>query len=1023
MNKKLLPLFLTIIHCLLAMTIHAQSFNFIPDNEKGYLFTPQSLGTSTPQVTDMIRYGNIQVNKYHGLLDFGLELEGYHDQDFDIPISLKYISSGFIPGKRYSSVGYNWILNCGGVITRSVNSSPDDTKGQYRNKESNDYLIDGMLVAIRDGRFKHYPDSLLLQCEVELNGKGNNTPYEKGDFKYDMEPDIFTFSFGNYYGRFIIGKDGNAILLEENGCKIDLGGLTIQSYHKTAAPASSTITITTPEGLLYTFGGTTEYLEYFIPNNPNQCKVMPRYITSWHLKSITSLNNGRTATFSYDSKLQLNKYRYLVVSDVMSETVTICDPRCGNPGSVTDRETEVENPIIKDKIYAPLLNKIKIDDFSIVFKYTGNEEFYTDESKDTCFLLKNITYLLDDYRLCNFTYSGSGQYIFLESVEQKGLKHTFEYKAGDKLPNPMTLSVDHWGFWAGGYETSVNNWHEYCEDLPNKRQCKTAVCDRGLLSEITYPTGGKTRIAYEHNRYNTYYDQTGVFKTTLSEPKPCGGARVSKVEDFDVLDHFRPINSRQFYYQDASGKEVGVIRKEPRYEIIERFILQGSSMCFYDSGNPYIPGMGMCNTVVTSYVKSISANSYGSNNLLSEYHVAYPYVKEVFKNNGSIVSEFSSWIDIPDGQDTYSKTTYISNTNLGTSAVAEKYGTLFTNDKSRFRGKILKEVTYDNSGKKVKEVTNTYNTSEIGKDYFIALRSSPRSMGRYNIYFTPCLLTKQVIKDENNIEQEINYAYNSYNFLQSETSQNSDGTDYMKRYIYIADYSPGNSTSGYGNIIASMQQENNMLNFLAEQQALVKIGSNWKLLNGKLVQYGKYNGIYKPQKEYILETNEPLSNSDESKIGSNGSFVFNDNYKERISYENYSSLGNPVHIKKDGNEDVVYLWSYAGLYPVAEIKNATYSQVVGQIEGGEEAINSINLLTKPVAAHLLKIENLRAKLPQAEITTYTHIPTVGIAGITNPRGITTHYSYDTETRLNEVYMIENESRKRIQRFYYHYKNK
>ncbi|MDR2037316.1 MAG: hypothetical protein LBQ60_05275, partial [Bacteroidales bacterium] len=150
-----------------------KGFGYIQTGDYAYFFTPQNLGTSTPQVTDMIRYGNIQVNKYHGLLDFGVAMDGYKDRDFDIPLSLKYISSGFIPTKRPSMVGYNWILNCGGVITRTLNGSPDDTKGRYRDKENNDYLLDGILVAVKENRFKSYSNDKLINFIVDFNGKGH----------------------------------------------------------------------------------------------------------------------------------------------------------------------------------------------------------------------------------------------------------------------------------------------------------------------------------------------------------------------------------------------------------------------------------------------------------------------------------------------------------------------------------------------------------------------------------------------------------------------------------------------------------------------------------------------------------------------------------------------------------------------------------------------------------------------------------------------------------------------------------
>lgn len=558
--------------------------------------------------------------------------------------------------------------------------------------------------------------------------------------------------------------------------------------------------------------------------------------------------------------------------------------------------------------------------------------------------------------------------------------------------------------------------------MKTKRETKTSTCDIGLLNEIIYPTGGKTMITYEHNRYNTHFSRaySTPTKHILTQPKACGGARVKKIVDYEMLDHSRPVNTREFFYQDSLGKETGIIGSEAKYQVIEQLIFTGAQMCYYAIENSLVPGMAVCHKAIQVYTKSISGNSFGTNNLLSEYHVAYPYVKEVIKNNGSVVSEYSSWLDTADGNDVGVKVTYMS-TSLGNYGIAEKYGTLFTNDKSRFRGKLLKETTYDNDGNKVQEIVNTYNSNEAGNKYFVSLRSSPRTLGYYKIYLTPCLLKKQTITDKNNLQKEISYTYNSYNFLRSETTKNSDGTEYMKRYKYISDYALASSNPGYLSILAEMQGNKHMLNYLSEEQTLAKVSNSWKLVSGRMVQYGKFNAMYKPSKEYILETNQLLDNIEESKTGSNGTLTFNSHYKEKMKYERYSSSGNPLHIKKNDNEDIVYLWSYSGLYPVAEIKNATYSQVAAQIEGGETTINSIHSAKLLNTADFRKINALRAALTLAEITTYEHFPTTGLKSITDPRGVTTHYEYDTARRLKRIYTLENEKYEGIQWFEYNYK--
>ena len=837
-------LVLTIL--LLANNIWFEAMGFdgyVQTGDYAYFYTPQNLGTSTPQVADMIRYGNIPVNKYHGLLDFGVALEGYKDKDFDIPIALKYFSGGFMPSKRPSFVGYNWTLYCGGVITRKLNGSPDDVRGMYRtNEKDRDYLLDGLLVAIRDGKYCsnnqcNYSEYQLKSFSVDINQKGHSTPYLGGDFKYEFESDIYTFTFGNYYGSFIIGNNGMPVLLGDNGCKINISAMAVQPYSTTATPINSSIEITTPDGYIYTFGGTSNYLEYFIPNNPSDCKIMPRYITSWFLKSIKAPNN-RIANFSYHSNMQMNKYSYLVY--LKSES---------NDGyGISDKEEEKKNIEIKDKIYTPVLDNITVDNISIKFDYNENAAaFYSNESEDKSIQLNKISRYVNNTLLDEaiFTYQYKDRYFFLQSVSQKDLKHEFNYNLSQTLPDPMTTSLDHWGFWAGGYATTIPDVTAYCLDLYNQRVTNPNVCDVGLLNEIKYPTGGKTVITYEANQYTAYFTRFFdlgsaylIFKELNkvdTTPQFCGGARVQSVKDYSIQNG-TPINARTFLYKDSLNNESGVIGIEPRYKMTETMIFTTPSFLI---------------TTITN----ISSNSFGSNNLLSEYHVAYPYVTEVLENNSYTKYKFTSRLDVPDSYDIGVKTTYAKNPNFDNYATAEKYGTLFTNDKSLFRGRLLEETVYDTSGNKVSQTINKYNIDDSEKKYNVSLKSSPRSFGYYKIYLTPCLLVQQTITDKNNIQEQSLYQYNFHNFLSKTSQLRSDKKTQTTKYFYPFEITYGPDA----NVLREMTEKNIVGNYVHKVNYLDN-----NIISGEFRKYspvGSNNQLFKPEEVSLLRLNNPINES------------------------------------------------------------------------------------------------------------------------------------------------------------------
>lgn len=417
--------------------IHAQSDSgFIPTDFQGYYFSPQNLGFATPQTAEFVQYGNTNVNYYNGLLDLDIPLFDYKDTAFELDMSIKYISDGFKPGRRPSMVGNNWILNVGGSITRNVMGEPDDIRQEQKS---------GLLAAIRDGQFKQYSKEDLLNLNIPHATK--NRPYPETE--YDMAPDIFDFNFGRHKGRFIIDNNGNAKCISGGGYKIDLSEMTVQDYSTTNAPKSSVIKITTPDGYLYYFGGDVSCLEYSIPNNPSKLRSRPVQITSWYLTSIRDETKNHRITFSYQSRLQKNKYHLFINSYVSGIRWIHYKPdskgytKPSESSSVNDINTD--HFLMEDKVYAPILKTINTDDVKINFiTETFPVNFFGDSDGNDLIYLSSITMTKEPevIKSCKFDYQISGRYFFLKNVtlydqSENPAIYSFDYNMSNDLPDPL----------------------------------------------------------------------------------------------------------------------------------------------------------------------------------------------------------------------------------------------------------------------------------------------------------------------------------------------------------------------------------------------------------------------------------------------------------------------------------------------------------------------------------------------------------------------------------------------------------
>ncbi|TCI85062.1 RHS repeat protein [Tenacibaculum sp. M341] len=148
--------------------------------------------------------------------------------------------------------------------------------------------------------------------------------------------------------------------------------------------------------------------------------------------------------------------------------------------------------------------------------------------------------------------------------------------------------------------------------------------------------------------------------------------------------------------------------------------------------------------------------------------------------------------------------------------------------------------------------------------------------------------------------------------------------------------------------------------------------------------------------------------------------------EDRIKYHSYNDRGNPTEVSKQDGTHIVYIWGYNASQPVAKIENATLSEIpLSYITTIQEASDLDTDTTQgntgkegELRAALNSLRSL-ATLQDAQVTTFTYNPLIGVTSVTDPRGEVIYYEYDN---FNRLHFIKDASGNLIKEHRYNYKN-
>jgi len=471
-----------------------------------------------------------------------------------------------------------------------------------------------------------------------------------------------------------------------------------------------------------------------------------------------------------------------------------------------------------------------------------------------------------------------------------------------------------------------------------------------------------------------------------------GGLRIKRIENYN---HDKTLlDSTAYHYRDADGKCSGKLLQP--LQLYER-----KDILLVRQGNPSSlsgdrDGISMFHIL---RLKQSSSSMFAFAQAQTGGTVGYTSVtKETYDAKGHKLSSIVSTYQYVAPMKYFDKYYYGTNNN----------------------GSLLSQTVKGKDNNILRKIENVYGqeASSLGhivlmEDRVITNRETVYNASdfpRYLFYHFPFRytwhkLTKTTTTTYDGSKTQVSttsYVYNSTNHqVKKATSNSSEGITYVTEYKYPCDFS---STSPYNQMCNSTY----FMQYPVIEQSLSAIdGGQTKLVRKRRDNYSAYTNKYR-------DTN---SNGKVFLPSSTSFSLSGGSLESRLSYV-YNDKCDRISVTKDNTEKVTYLWAYNYMYPVAEIRGATYSDLTSW--GLTSNINSLatKTSTADVSSLLATIRSLLASRPVL-MTSYTYDPSVGITGMTAPNGTKSTYTYDTFGRLSTV---KNHNGTTVQSYSYNYKN-
>ncbi|CAD0001356.1 DUF5977 domain-containing protein [Flavobacterium salmonis] len=1025
----------------------------------------------SPNAAAFVKYGEIPVSNFTGTANVSVPIYTIKTKEFTLPLELSYHTGGNKVEEVASWVGLGWSLSNIPMISRSVRGIADEISGGYMSKymgytaenlilhlSENDIKKINFKDALRSGTADSEPDVFFFN----INGKSGKFVFDQNTGKFvTLEESQIKISYNNNNGFFtIITEDGYEYLFsekeiaysnnEENTTGWYVSSISspnknenlIFEYNleqqtlKTLAPKTKLLYLsgTMEDTNLLTNGSVTvintvhsQLLKKitfdggFIELNSDNSERLD--LQGGHsLKNIKIKNINENLIFNYDFE-----YKYITQGACYgNETYTNKWMLLENLKSTASSMQPISYFFYYDESSIPPCRNSPAQDYWGYYNgATDNENLIptvvspnssnpikganrsVNPGRSQFAILKKIVYPTGGYTEFDFenndsfsnelpTSNVTDESATIDGSTTVGLEYYYETSFTINNPPDMLLNGNNpkggsfaqfaMGCGGCGIKNGIANANvnfSLTREATASSPSETFYISRifnGYLQNGNYNLVASINLTSEEGANLKDFFVSVVWKKRIpnsNRNRYVGGLRVREIRNYSVNSDI-PIVKKYKYKQDYnSDLSSGKVFNEPSF-VFEDDIVLGTGDC----------SNGTCAGVyrrLKSYSNiqqvTFSGSSIGYETVIEESNDP--------KQTGVAIYKYTHSVDVVDN-----RFPYPSPTSMELYRGQPKEISFFNkNDQGELILVKKQEFEYNaelnNSQRSIFKNISAFKLGQFGY-YFLDVDlasvkfDNTHALATYEIATGLNLLSSEkttLYSDNGNLITLKTYNYNSpiHFLLTNETFGSSTSASLLTKYFYPQD--------------SEMMLKPNINNLVAK------------------------NIINKPLVTQTFNDNSKLSEQ-ETKFGLFGNlllpqFIYsgkNLTTDKKITYDKYDNKGNILQYTPEAGTTVSIIWGYNKTQPIAKIENATNSEIALAL--GVTDLNNIN------EYNLTAINNLRVVLPNTMVTTYTHIPLIGVSTITDVKGISTYYEYDVFGRLS---LVKDQNLNILQRYCYSYK--